>query len=116
VLGFLIKRAPVKGIAKGFPVARVLVAAEIAGMAWAHLAKLDGAQRRRMLALLAKSRGRPSYLSDAERDELAALVAAVEPRLFVGSAAGRLIPLPVPRRVLYGPRGAPARKALARRR
>lgn len=115
MLRFLIKRAPLKA-ARGIPLARVLVAAEIAWMAWAHLARLDGAQRRRTLTLLVKSRGRASYLSDAERRELATLVAALEPRLFIGSAARRLSPLPVPKRVLYGPRDAPARKAIARRR
>jgi hypothetical protein len=101
VLRFLIRRAPLK-FAKGIPASRVLVAAEIAWMAWAHLAKLDSAQRRRTLALLVKSRGRASNLSDAERRELAALVAALEPRLLVGSAARRLSPVPVPKRVLYG--------------
>ncbi len=116
MLRFLINRAPLKRFAKGFPIARVLVAAEIAGMVWVHLAKLSGPQRRRALALLVKSRGRPSYLSDAERSELAALVAAVEPRLLAGSVARRLSPLPVPKRVLYGPRDAPARKAAAERR
>jgi hypothetical protein len=116
MLRFLIKRAPLKRFAKGFPILRVLVAAEIAGMAWAHLTKLDRAQRRRTLALLVKSRGRASYLTDAERGELAALVAAAEPRLLLGSVARRLSPVPVPKRVLYGPRDAPARKAIARRR
>ena len=115
MLRFLIKRAPLKRFAKGFPIARVLVGAEVVAMAWAHLAKLDRAQRRRTLTLLVKSRGRRSRLSDAERAELAALVAAAEPRLLFGSVARRLSPLPVPKRVLYGPRDAPARKAIAKR-
>ncbi len=96
-----------------FPVMKTLLAAEIAAMAWAHLGKLSGAQRRRALTLLVQSRGRPGSLSDAERSELAALLASLEPRLFAGSVARRLSPLPVPKRVLYGPRGAPARKAVA---
>lgn len=107
MLRFSVKRAPFKRFAKGFPIARVLVAAEIAGMAWAHLAKLNGIQRRRMVALLVKSRGLRSRLSDPEKGELAALVALAEPRLLAGSVAWRLIPLPVPKRVLYGPRDAP---------
>lgn len=115
MLRFLSKRAPLKRFAKGIPIARMLVVAEIAAMAWAHLAKLDGAQRRRALTLLLGSRGRPSRLSEDERGELAALVAAAEPRLLLGSVARRLSPLPVPKRVLYGPRGAPARKAVAER-
>ena len=113
MLRLVIKGAPIKRFANGFPIVGVLLAVEIAAMAWAHLAKLNGAQRRRLLALLWQSRGRPSYLSDTERGELAALVAAVEPRLFVGSTARRLSPLPVPKRVLYGPRGSSARKAAA---
>lgn len=116
MLRFLITRGPLKGLAKGVPIVRVLLAAEVAGMAWVHLAKLSRAQRRRALALLVKSRGRPSRLSHNERDELAALAAAFEPRLLAGSIARRLSPLPVPKRVLYGPRDAPARKAVARRR
>jgi hypothetical protein len=107
-------RLPLKA-AKGIPVVRVLLAAEVAGMAWKHLAKLDPAQRRRAIALLAKSRGRPRRLSRRERGELAALVAVAEPRLLVGSVARRLSPLPLPKRLLYGPRDAPARKALAER-
>ena len=115
MLGFLIKRGPLNGLAKAVPFARVLLAAEIAGMAWGHLTKLSRPQRRRALALLVKSQGRPSRLSQHERGELAALAAAFEPRLLAGSAVRRLSPLPVPRRVLYGRRGAPARKAIAQR-
>jgi hypothetical protein len=99
-----------------FPVMKTLLAVEVAAMAWAHLGKLTGAQRRRALTLLAQSRGRPGALSEAERRELVAIFAALEPRLFAGSVARRLSPLPVPKRVLYGPRGAPARKAVAERR
>lgn len=99
-----------------FPVMKMLLAAEIAALAWSHLGKLTGAERRRALTLLVQSRGRASSLSEAERRELAALVAALEPRLLAGAVARRLSPLPVPKRVLYGPRGAPAREAAARRR
>ncbi len=35
---------------------------------------------------------------------IGALVAKLEPRLFVGSAADRLSPMPVPKRLLYGSR------------
>ena len=94
---------------------RVLLGAEIAVMAWTHLALLDGAQRRRLLALLGRTHGRLGSLSDTEREELGALVATLQPRLFLGSATKRLSPLPVPKRVLYGPRGSSARGAAAER-
>ena len=49
-----------------------------------------------------------------EREELAALTAILEPRLFLGSAAKRLSPVPMPKRLLYGPRGSAARSAAAK--
>ena len=69
-----------------------------------HLTKLDSTERRRLVALVARARGRTGSLSRSERDELGALVAKLEPRLFAGSAADRLSPVPVPKRLLYGPR------------
>ncbi|HEY7830356.1 MAG TPA: hypothetical protein VIC06_07310 [Solirubrobacteraceae bacterium] len=110
MLRFLIKRAP-KRFAHGIPVVGVLLAVEVAAMAWTHFAKLNGAQRRRLIALLRQSRGRPRSLSRNEREELGALFATLEPRLFVGSAARRLSPVPVPKRLLYGPRSSAARTA-----
>jgi hypothetical protein len=112
----LVKGVPLRRFANGFPVVGVLLAAEIAAMAWRHLAMLNGAQRRRLLALLGQARGRPGSLSHSERDELGALIATLQPRLFLGSATGRLSPLPVPKRVLYGPRGSSARGAAAQHR
>ncbi|HEV7529292.1 MAG TPA: hypothetical protein VGO29_10395 [Solirubrobacteraceae bacterium] len=55
-------------------------------------------------------------MSKAERKELGALVAKLEPRAFVGSAADHFSPLPVPKRLLYGRRGSSARKAAAGKR
>jgi hypothetical protein len=92
----------------------VLIAANITAMAWTHVAKLNDAQRRRLLALLWRSRGRPRSLGRSERDELGALVELLEPRLFLGSATKRLSPVPVPKRLLYGPRGSAARTAVAK--
>jgi hypothetical protein len=112
----LLKGAPLKRFASGSPIVGVLLAAEIAAMAWTHLAMLNGAQRRRLLALLGQARGRLGSLSDSEREELWALIATLQPRLFLGSATRRLSPLPVPKRVLYGRRGSSARGAAARRR
>ncbi len=112
----LLKAVPLRRFANGSPIVGVLLAAEIAAMARTHLAMLNGPQRRRLLALLGQARGRPGSLSDYEQEELWALIATLQPRLFLGSATRRLSPLPVPKRVLYGPRGSSARGAAAQRR
>jgi hypothetical protein len=112
----MIRRTPLKRLAHGIPIVGALLVAEVAAMAWAHLTKLNSTQRRRLLTLLAKTRGRPGSLSKSEREELAFLFAILEPRLFLGSAAKRLSPVPVPKRLLYGPRAGAARAAAAQRR
>jgi hypothetical protein len=116
MLRLLIKGAPLKRLAHGVPIVGMLLVAEVAAMAWAHLTKLNSTQRRRLFALLAQSRGRPGSLTENEREELAFLFAILEPRLFLGSATKRLSPVPVPQRLLYGPRGSSARAAAAQRR
>jgi hypothetical protein len=113
MVGFLARHTPLKRLANASPMMWALLAANITTMAWTHLAKLNDAQRRRLLALLWQARGRPGSLSRDERDELAALVEILEPRLFLGSATKRLSPVPVPKRLLYGPRGSAARAAAA---
>jgi hypothetical protein len=115
VLRFVVKGSWLKRFAHGFPVVGVLLAAEVVLMARGHLVKLTGAQRRRLVTLVRQARGRPSSLGEAERQELGAILATLEPRLFLGSAARRLSPAPIPKRVLYGPRGSAARTAAARR-
>ena len=115
VLRYLVQHTPLKRLAHGIPVAYLLLAANVALLARIHLAKLDGAQRRRLVALGRKAGGHRGSLSKAEREELAGLVAILEPRLFLGSAAKRLSPVPVPKRVLYGPRGSTARTAAKER-
>ena len=69
-----------------------------------HLARLTPAERRRLFALVRTGHGRRARLNDEERAELEALLVKLNPRLFVGSAADRLSPLPLPSRVLYGRR------------
>ncbi len=104
VLRFLLSRGPVKRLLRGVPVVALLSAAEVAVLAKDHLRKLDSTERRRLVTLIARARGRAGSLSESEHDELSALVAKLEPRLFAGSAADRLSPVPVPKRLLYGPR------------
>jgi hypothetical protein len=97
------------------PLARLLLVAEVALLAQRHLAKLNGVQRRRLFTLLLRARGRPRSLSAAERREFLRLVARLEPRYFLGTAVRRISPVPIPKRLLYGRRGGPARAALSRR-
>jgi hypothetical protein len=112
----LLRRAWLKRLAPGTPVGGLLLTADVALLAGRHVNRLDGAQRRRLVALARQARGRPGSLDEAERQELMALLAALEPRLFVGSALRRLSPLPLPKRLLYGARGSSARRAAAARR
>jgi energy-coupling factor transporter ATP-binding protein EcfA2 len=86
------------------PAAKVLALAEIALLAREHVTRLDPQERRRFLALVRRARGRTSKLSARERAELTALVAKVNPRLFVGLVADKLSPVPLPRRVVRGRR------------
>jgi hypothetical protein len=116
MLRFLLQRTPAKRLTRGVPVLALLSAIEIARLAGKHLARLDPRERRRLLALVAKARRGPRALDRSERSELVALVAKLEPRAFVGSAAARLSPVPVPKRLLYGPRGSSARAAAAKKR
>jgi hypothetical protein len=116
MLRFLLTHTPVKRLARGIPVVALLSAAEIAKLAGGHLARLQPVERRRLLVLIGKARNGPRALSKAERAELGELVAKLQPRAFVGSAANHFSPLPVPKRLLYGPRGSSAREAAAGKR
>jgi hypothetical protein len=88
---------------KRLPVLKLLSIAEIALAARDHARKLDSGERRRLVELVRKGRGRPSRLSEAERAELSVLVAKAEPRLFAGTVVDKLSPLPLPRRLVRGP-------------
>lgn len=86
------------------PALQLIAIAEIAMLAHSHATRLDPAERRRLVQLIRAGRGRTRRLSPAERDELTGLVARTEPRLFAGLAAARLSPVPLPRRLVHGPR------------
>ncbi len=89
---------------KRLPVLKLLAIGEIALAARTHAMKLDAAERSRLVELVRTGRGRPSRLSEAERAELRELVAKAEPRLFAGTVADAISPLPLPRRLVRGPR------------
>jgi hypothetical protein len=99
-----------KRLARGVPIARVLLVGEVALLAGRHLARLDRGERRRLVALVGRSRGRPGSLSASDRRELYRL----EPRLFVGTALRRISPVPLPKRLLYGSPKNRARRALSK--
>jgi hypothetical protein len=95
----VIKRVP--GVRR-IPVVVLLSAAEVAVLAKDHYQRLSPAERRRLLALIKVGRGRTNRLTARERNELEALLAKLEPRRLFGDAAGKLSPVPIPRRLRYG--------------
>ncbi|HWD10710.1 MAG TPA: hypothetical protein VG366_02635 [Solirubrobacteraceae bacterium] len=110
MLSRLLTTRVISRVSRGVPVARLLLIGEVALMARRHIARLDRSERHRLIGLLLRARGRLGRLSYSERAQLAALIARIEPRLFVGSAIARLSPVPLPKRLLYGPRGGAARR------
>jgi hypothetical protein len=91
---------------KRLPVMKLIAIGEIALLARSHAMKLEADERRRLVALVRKGRGRRSKLSAEEREELSKLVAKAEPRLFAGLVADKLSPVPLPRRLVRGRRRA----------
>jgi hypothetical protein len=90
------------------PMLKLLLAAELALLAHEHVARLTPQERRRVLTLIGHGRGRRRNLSPVERDELAALIARMEPRMLLGRTVDKLSPVPLPGLLLYG-RGSRAR-------
>jgi hypothetical protein len=86
------------------PVLKLFALAEIAIIARDHIERLEPYERRRLVELLRDGRGRPSNLSPSERHELENLVAKAEPRLFAGEVADKLSPVPLPKRIIRGPK------------
>ncbi len=85
-----LRRIPV---VKRIPVARLIILAEVMMLAGEHVGRLSPRERRRVLELLRRGRGRPSNLSQRERAELATLVAKAEPKLFARSVARKFSPI-----------------------
>jgi hypothetical protein len=86
------------------PLFKLLAIGEIVLLARRHLSRLTPDERRRFVELMRAGRGRRRNLPEPERDELADLVAKADPRLFAGAVAQKLSPVPLPRRVVQGPR------------
>ncbi len=86
------------------PVVALLSAAEVAILARDHLQRLTPAERRRLVHLVKTGRGRRDRLTEKERAELERMVETLEPRRLLGDAAGKLSPVPLPQRLLYGKR------------
>lgn len=86
------------------PLFKLIALAEIAMLAREHLHRLEPQERRRLVDLVQTSRGRRGNLSQTERRELADLLDKMEPRLFAGTAAGKLSPVPLPARFVRGPK------------
>jgi hypothetical protein len=92
------------GPLRRMPLVKLLAAAEIVLLARDHLKRLDPYERRRILELVRRGRGRRRNLTEAERAELAELVAKANPRQFAGLVADKLSPVPLPSRLKNGPR------------
>jgi hypothetical protein len=84
------------GPLRNIPIARLLVVAKIVMLLREHFQKLAPDERRRLVQLMARGRGRPSNLTAVERAELVMLVLKADPRAFASSAARRLSPIKVP--------------------
>jgi hypothetical protein len=81
------------GAVRRVPVARLVALGELLLLAREHIMRLEPDERRRVLELVRRGRGRPSRLTPRERRELARLVAKAEPRLFAHAAVRKLNPI-----------------------
>ncbi len=82
---------------------KLLAIGEIVLLAREHIERLEPHERRRLMELVRRGRGRTRNLNKGERVELAALIDKADARLFVGLAADKLSPVRLPRRVVRGP-------------
>lgn len=86
------------GPLRNVPIVRLVVLAEVAMLAKGHIERLTPKERRRLVVLVRKAKGRPRNLSDRDRAELEGLIAKADPKLFASEAARRMSPVPVPKR------------------
>lgn len=85
-------------VLKRLPLVRLLMLADVVLLAREHVERLTPAERRRLVLLTREARGRKRNLSGREREELEALIAKADPKLFAAEAAELLSPVPLPRR------------------
>lgn len=83
---------------RALPVMRLVALGEVALLAREHVARLEPQERHRLVELVRIGRGRRRNLTPDEREEMARLVAKVDPRAFAGAAVARLAPFPLRRR------------------
>jgi hypothetical protein len=89
---------------KRLPVMKLLMLGEVIVLARDHIERLTPQERRRLVVLIREGRGRRENLPSRDRDELEALIAKAEPRLFAAAAVDKLSPIPLPKRLLRGKR------------
>lgn len=94
------KRMVAGRIAKQVPLFKVLAIAQVGLLARRHLQRLGPGEARRLTELVRRRRS----LSEPEKQELRTLTAKLEPRAFAGAAADHLSPVPLPRRLIGGPK------------
>ena len=92
--------------ARRLPVLKLLAAGELALIARDHVRRLTPTERRRLAALVRLGRGRRNRLTTAEQAELERLLDKLQARRLAGETVDRLSPIPLPKRLLYGPRSA----------
>jgi len=88
------------------PIGILIGAAEVGLMARDHLRQLTPDERRRLTELVREGRGRPTRLQARDRRELEQLLDKLQARALFGEAALRMSPVPLPRRLVLGPRRA----------
>jgi hypothetical protein len=86
------------------PLAKLVATAQVLMLAREHWHRLEPDERRRVIVLVRDTHGRPRNLSQREQLELAGLIAKANPRLFAGLVAQKFSPVPLPRRVVHGPK------------
>jgi hypothetical protein len=86
------------------PMLKLLAMAEVAMLARDHMLRLSPPERRRLITLVRVGRGGRSRLTETERDDLEQLLDKLGARMLLGHAVDRLSPVPLPRRIVYGPK------------
>lgn len=84
---------------KRLPVMKLIALAEIGMVARRHFELLEPRERRRLVELVRKGRGRKANLSQRDQAELTRLVAKLEPKQFALLAADKLSPVRLPKRL-----------------